>query len=838
MLNNNKHSLRSVIRKVLAAFLLVSVAIFLALAIARFSFRELMGTVDELSEPNEKLILLNHLFENITTLDQLQRAEAIRNPNKPYRTFLNQSASINTMIDSLTTFDWDTAQVNRLGEMKTILAERNKLFFSYLKVKAKLLDNREFSDQLDTLTAILQDDKLTIDSSFISQQTKTTTTYLQDSITLASKKDDQRSFLKRLFSKRKEDTPVDTPLIRVREETAMVVDTLAVARQNQAVKEIEKIMREMESDQRSQRRNLQTQELELIHANSLFINQLLGVLHEVENEELALIEYRNSHAVRVMNQSLSRINILMLSFFIAAALLIYLIWIDIGRSNYYKEQLEKARDEAEELSKIKQRFLANMSHEIRTPLQSIIGFAEQLKQKTGSHHEELGAIYSSSEHLLHIVNEVLDYSRISSGHFTLAKEKFRLLSLVKEVESAMRVQAEAKNLTFILDAEKSSEYLLSGDPFRLRQILYNLIGNAVKFTHRGFIKLAVKTIDEGEQVRAVFEIIDTGIGINQDDLNKIFNQFEQVETSVIKQYGGTGLGLTIVKSLVEAQRGELEVASEPGIGSSFRVELVFEKAVAGPVSKIHFDKKPPRNTLTGQVLVIDDDPLILRLCGLILEKHEVRFHAFNNAKAAMAFESPDPVSHAFLDIRMPDMNGVDLCHELKEKYSMNIQCIALTAHVLPDERASLLHDGFDAVLPKPFHENEMLNILGLLSHEDVPVHDEQPDLSTLRKMTMGDDALFHSIVLQFVEETTEDILQVNEKIERQETGDLREIIHKMSGRFAQLGMLALGGKLHAIEKKLIAGHRIDELTSEIGNAIARVNETILHIRLVTLAQFH
>jgi signal transduction histidine kinase len=553
---------RSVIRKILAAFLLAFVAVVLAQSISRYSFRELLGTVEELSEPNEKLGLLNSVFHELTTLDQLQRAEAITNPRKPYTSFLNQSGNLNRLIDSLTNMPWDTSQLNRLMQMKGVLHKRNKLFFSYLKVKAEILDNRKFSVQLDTLASILMDDQMAIDSSLITTEKKTITTYLPD--TNRMKKKEHRSFFRQLFGSKKNKVPVDTPTIKVEEHYSVDVDTLAVARQNDALLEVEKIMRELEGEQRNQQKRLERQELELINANSVVINQLLTILHDVENEELQRMRLTNNHAVSVMNQSINRTNLLLLSFLLAAAFFVYLIYIDVTRSNYYKAQLEQAKDRAEELGQIKQRFLANMSHEIRTPLQSIIGFAEQLKLDGKNQREAAEAIHSSSEHLLHIVNEVLDYSRISSGNFTLEKERFHLMTIIKEVESAMRMQAENKNLTFILDTEQASEFDLMGDSFRLRQILYNLLGNAVKFTSKGFIKLAVKTHDEEDHVRCSFEITDTGIGIFPEELEKIFNQFEQANPHIAKHFGGTGLGLTIVKSLIDAQQGTLEVSSKPG----------------------------------------------------------------------------------------------------------------------------------------------------------------------------------------------------------------------------------------------------------------------------------
>ena len=827
-----KHSLnpRSVIRKILAAFLLAFVAVVLAQSISRYSFRELLGTVEELSEPNEKLGLLNSVFHELTSLDQLQRAEAITNPRKPYASFLNQSGNLNRLIDSLTNMPWDTSQLNRLMQMKGVLHQRNKLFFSYLKVKAEILDNRKFSIQLDTLASILMDDQMAIDSSLITTEKKTITTYLPDTNRL--KKKEHRSFFRQLFGAKKNKAPVDTPTIKVEEHYSVDVDTLAVARQNDALLEVEKIMRELEGEQRSQQKRLERQELELINANSVVINQLLTILHDVENEELQRMRLTNNHAVSVMNQSINRTNLLLLSFLLAAAFFVYLIYIDVTRSNYYKAQLEQAKDRAEELGQIKQRFLANMSHEIRTPLQSIIGFAEQLKLDGKNQKEAAEAIHSSSEHLLHIVNEVLDYSRISSGNFTLEKERFHLMTIIKEVESAMRMQAENKNLTFILDTEQASEFDLMGDSFRLRQILYNLLGNAVKFTSKGFIKLAVKTHDEEEHVRCTFEITDTGIGIFPEELEKIFNQFEQANPHIAKHFGGTGLGLTIVKSLIDAQQGTLEVSSKPGFGSSFQVNLKFEKCRG--TSHVGESKLPGIDrSFNGKVLFVDDDPLILRLCSLILSKNNIQHITFQNPELCLSEPVDDSVTHVFLDIRMPTMNGVELCHALKQKYPEKTRFIALTAHVLKDERDSILQEGFDALLPKPFRESDLIDLLSNFSHK-VKLPSVTPDLSALRQMTLNDESLFQSVLSQFVDETSDDIRTLKEVLADGDAKTAREVVHRLSGRLSQIGIANLGSRFGAIEKQIVDGKNIDDISAELHEAAKRVEELIAHLRLTTL----
>ncbi|HEY0653983.1 MAG TPA: ATP-binding protein [Chryseosolibacter sp.] len=830
MNQKGKHNYKSVIRKILAAFLLLTAAIFLAVTIARISFKELMGTVDKMSQPNQKLLILNGLFEEITTLDQNQRAEAIKNPHKPYQTFIDQSLTITSMIDSLLALDWDTSQTNKLRTMKQVLNERNELFFSYLKVKANLLDNKEFSGQLDTLEALLQNDQLTIDSTILQAHKKTTTTVIRDTST--AKKADQRSLLKKLFSKKKK-TPLDTPKIRVQEELSYVLDTAALARQNEALKEIEKIMRNMESDQLNQRKTLQRQELELVNANSLFINQLLNILHAVEKEELAQIEKDNGHAVRIINQSVNRINYLMLGFFLAAAVLVYFIWIDITRSNFYKEQLEKARDKAEELSQIKQRFLANMSHEIRTPLQSIIGFAEQLRGKAKENTDEVEAIYSSSEHLLHIVNEVLDYSRISSGNFVLASESFKLLGVIREVESAMRVQAERKGLTFVVDSEKASDFVLLGDPFRLKQILYNLLGNAIKFTHRGFVKLSLNTVMQGDHVHCYFDVVDTGIGIEKSEIEKVFNQFEQANGEISKVYGGTGLGLTIVKSLVEVQQGKIEVSSEPGIGTTFQIELPFKVSAQPVVHRTSSTSTAVKTNFTGKVFVVDDDGLILRLCSLILKKNKINFVTFDSAQELLDSEVDRDVTHIFMDIRMPDISGVDLCKKLRKVYPATTKFFALTAHVLPEEKNNLLKEGFDNILTKPFHEKELLESLGL-EVTVVEEVDDNPNLELLKKMTMGDEVLYQSIVVQFIEDTMDDIVTARKSLSEKDATALREVVHKMSGRLAQLGVVSIAGKLKKLETDLVNNKPLDDLQGEINKVLKKVNDVVIRIRLTSL----
>lgn len=824
----------SVTQKVLAGFLLVFVAILLALGITHFAFREMMVTVDKLSTPNKELNALNEIFQEITAMDQLQRAQAILNPRRPYKTFLSQSKSLVDKIDSLRMMEWDSTQQVRLGAIRNILIRRNQFFFSYLSLKSKLVDNPSLAERLDTLSRILEQERIAFDTSVVTTEKKTVTTYSQDSVSESQK--DERSRLGKLFGKKKKVTP-QTTHVKVQEELRVIVDTLSVARQNKALEEVEKIIIDLENDQQEETRKLLSEELELIHANSLLINQLLSILHEVENQELAKMQKNNDRAAALVTQSNSRITTLLLVFFIGAAMLVYLIWADISRSNYYKAQLEKTKDEAVELSQIKQRFLSNMSHEIRTPLQSIIGYSEQLKRGGAANKEAVEAINSSSEHLLQIVDEILDYSRISNGSFTLSREHFALTALVKEVAAALKTQAERKKLSLVLDLTGAGDYTVLGDPFRLRQILYNLVGNAIKFTSSGYVKLALNTTPEEGYVNCTFEISDTGIGIGKEDLSRIFNKFEQANASIARTYGGTGLGLSIVKLLVEAQGGSLNVTSDPGSGSTFSVSLKFENSGTARQDVSTTKKRVPRQT-ASKVLVVDDDTMILKLCSLILEGNKIPFVTYNDPLKVSA-EEPDPaISHVLIDIRMPAMNGVELCSVLRAKYDSATKFVALTAHVLPQEQQELLLQGFDFVLPKPFRERDLLNLLGFDYSEvgDTYTEPKEINLTALKRMTHGDDALFLSILTQFIEETESDLNNLDENIRRMDQPAIRETVHKLAGRIGQLGDLTLSTKLRTLENMLADNENLAPLTSELAMRKLDIEALLRTVRVHAMAQ--
>lgn len=805
--------------KVIAAFLLAFTGIALALSITYLSFYELMGTVDELSEPNRKLRSLNELFRQITSLDQQQRTELVKNYKYPSDKLLNSNKDLFLILDTLQTMDWESEeQLARVLAMQEILRERDRQFVNYLHLRYEDAKNKQFLLQLDSLSEVLSHHTVPLDTTIVTTQNqKTITSYVP-----VQNEKDERSFFKKLFKKKKDEGP--QPVIKVQEEVSFITDTIPLTKKDSAVYHVSQIMKTLNSTERTRNREMIQRELQFIRVNTALLNELLTVLHEVETEEVNLMRGNNEKAGELVNSSIGTIIIFLIVFFLMAALLLFFILIDISKSTYYRKQLIKSKEEAEELGSIKQRFLSNMSHEIRTPLQSILGYSELLKKTGNGSQEALEAIQSSSEHLLHIVNEVLDFSRIESGKLTFMNQPFLLTKCMEDVFAAIKIQAEQKDLTLNKEIRIDDELVVSGDAFRLKQILYNVLSNAVKFTRDGSVTLEAKAKEFDHVVRCVIKITDSGIGMDEPTLNRIFNQFEQASASTGTLFGGTGLGLTIVKNLIDAQHGAIEVTSKPGEGSVFTITLNFGKAnsvnTQKPAEKLLNETSLPLK----KVLIIDDDPLILRLCSIILTHQQIPHETIQEPEAALQYDKLNEISHVFLDIRMPKINGVEVCRQFREKLQNNIYIVALTAHALPNEQADLLHQGFDTVLLKPFRESDFLAIIGLTSSADETVSTKDINFSVLEKMTFDDKALQSSVMHQFAEETEEDIEKLKQALESKDVSTIREVVHKLTGRVGQMGGISLSARLKEAEQMLIVSAYNESLDKKIKGLLNDVGE--------------
>lgn len=774
--------------KIIIALLLACFALFMAWGVSKVAFKEMLTTVENVSAPSERLRLVNAISRKISGLDQLQKKQAFNDPGN-YNKLFKESRQLRLILDTLRTlYADDSVQLARIVIIKKLLSERDKQFINYLKVRERLVNNKSFSAQVKNLNALVAKGSELLDSTIVATEQKTSTT------TIYPTEERPRGFFNKLFGKKKSSDQDNA--VKIVNEEMVKRDTIALSAEDKMTRDLEESLKIIEEEQRIKNARFLNRESILTNANNVLVNQMLDVLRKVESEVVAQIELNGIQAKHVVNTGINTISIIMLVFFLLTVLLLYFILTDITRSNRYRAELELAKDEAEYHGMAKQRFLSNMSHEIRTPLQSIIGYSELIRKQEHPQRKDIEAIYHSSEHLLQIVNEVLDYNRIISGRFTFSEKTFDIEQLLQEVASVMRPQAELKSLELITNFDLAGQKYVEGDPFRLKQILYNLLGNAIKFTVEGSVTLSAFYKRQGERLHFTFMVRDTGIGLTEAESELIFNEFEQVNTLENEEVNktGAGLGLTIIKGLIENQGGRIYVKSRKNEGSVFTVYLTL-KVGQEPAYENALVLSP---NYEGKVWIVDDDQLILDLCELIFKKHGIETRLFNSPSQLLNTKWDDAVEYVLMDMRMPEMTGITLCRLLREKVGDRVKIYAITAQVLPDEREFLLNKGFDGLVMKPFKETELLSVFHQ-GNEPVHLDEIELDLTGLKKMTFEDEDQLNKILARF----SEDCLNDSDEIQRALTEDDRPkvmlLTHRLAGRIAQIGSKKLAAEFRLME---------------------------------------
>lgn len=487
------------------------------------------------------------------------------------------------------------------------------------------------------------------------------------------------------------------------------------------------------------------------------------------------------------------------------------IHLDITDQKILEEELRIAKNKAEVSSRAKENFLANMSHEIRTPLNAIIGMVRELKRTDLTQKQNTCLLHadSASHHLLSIVNNILDISKIEAGEFRLESQPFDLRQVLNDARTIMKPAATEKLLQLSMQIDDRIAPALIGDAGHLRQILINILGNAIKFTLHGEVDVRCAVVSAtSETQRIQIDIRDTGVGMEASFLQNIFKKFSQEDDSTVRRFGGTGLGMAITHELVQLMQGTIRVESEKNKGTHF--ELVFDWSIAEvPCDE---QKSDTLNIQEGlHVLIVEDNEL-----NRMVARHCLSFHNCTTAEArngleAIAMLEQHRYDVILMDLHMPEMDGIESTTIIRKKMNLNVPIIALTANAFQVEIDKCLAAGMNTYVTKPFDENDLMTKIQQLvrtgrttTRQEINLPASKPaklyDLSKIEQMSRGDQRFVNKILEIFCEHVPDVMNQIKAAIRDNNTANVRSAAHKLKPTLENMGIDSMYELIRELEK--------------------------------------
>ncbi|NLR77639.1 hybrid sensor histidine kinase/response regulator [Chitinophaga eiseniae] len=533
------------------------------------------------------------------------------------------------------------------------------------------------------------------------------------------------------------------------------------------------------------------------------INSIIRQLDTTRQTEVN----RTTHLIDSSGQKAQSWGSVLVFFACLTSLLAFLyITSRIHRQEQLIEALDASQQQEKKLAAVKDQFLANMSHEIRTPMNAVLGFTHLLKAQplTDKSKEYVGAIENAGQSLLEIINDILDISKIESGMMRIEASAFSLRSVLHGVNTMFKPKAEEKQLHLSVTIDDNVPDILYGDVMRLTQVLINLASNAVKFTQEGNVRIhAARIWAEDNAVRILFTVSDTGIGIDPSKLDAIFDRFNQAEASTTRKFGGTGLGLTIVKQLIELQNGFISVESKPGEGTTFKVELPYTLADSlleeGNAYFTENDQLPLHPDV--RILVAEDNKLNQNLLRHLLTGWHLQYKIVTNGKEVLQALDKQHFDLVLMDIQMPEMDGYSAVQAIRNELHSTIPVIAMTAHAMAGEREKCLQMGMNEYISKPIIEEELYKLIqvyiGKLPPRELPATNHLPhengthqliNMHYLHDLSKGNTSFEKNMLEQFITQLPEELSLLKKAVVAEDIAAIRASAHNLKTTVSFIGL--------------------------------------------------
>lgn len=751
---------------------------------------------DKIAFEKTKILRVSKLFSNVYKTESLARQTIQNNSEKDFKNYLIETDSLRLRIDTLKQIVTTEYQKTLLDSVTYLLSEKTKNIKQLKEIKNKADDETSVNNAIDEIT------KMEFNLRKLELQD-----FTKNPNQLGSY---QRGVLQRYVDYLNQNIPDDS------------TNTLSKKASDSILANSKKLLSTVKMKAEKKKESLNFEENKLLQNEMAISDQLRKVLRIIEREIIINSIKNNS----LKEKSLKRVNeIVTASAVIGLLLTVFfsiLIVSDYSKSQVYKKQLEIANFKTKNLLKSREQLISTVSHDLKTPLSTIVGYSELLGNSDINTKQSyfVKNIKNSSEYITQLVQDLLDFSKIEAGKIAIEKVPFLLPEIVEDVAKNIQTVYKEKNIDLIINVDEKFQKRIVGDPFRLKQILTNIIGNAYKFTEEGHIRIAAYA---NEDHSFTISIQDTGIGIEKGNQKLVFEEFAQANENIEKKYGGTGLGLSICQKIISILGGTLSLESIYGKGSTFKVELplIFDNSIS---NSTEIKSKPLKNIKKQTFIVVDDDINLLNLTSGVLRQEQHQVLSFSNPAKALETIQSTSFDFVITDIQMPEIDGflfLEKLRELPDSVFKNQPVIALTGRTDLD-LAVYKEAGFTTVVKKPYSPKILLEtIQHILDNEEIPDtefsetaenHSSQMySLDTLKDFLGQDDSALKEVLKSFIETSIDNLGLLNTAIQENNHDEIKSIAHRIAPMFRQIQANEIGEILKKLEKDNLNNLNLDSM---------------------------
>jgi len=775
-----RNTKRSITYKVIGGYLLIAALAAIAVWLVWNQVVAFSKVSEKNSNNNEQLFILSDITTSLYETENLSRQLIQTGNEADLEKYQNQIDSIQLDIKELKTGYADSSMKNELDSIKELLSEKSTNLQELYELREQERNQNYYSQALNELKRI--------DPSFNDYNYNQRFSNLEPH---------QRRLLIRWLEYSREDN--------AEKLTNRTADSI--------IGSVRNVLNNLEVANREFQNTLDKKEQEFLENDMIINQQLRRLLGKIELQEREASIERAKVSQDMIHES-SQIFLIagVVSFLIILLSLIFIIK-DITKSQQYRRQLEEAKDFAETLLKRREQFMAAITHDLRSPLNTLIGYTDLIEKSSlntkQSHYME--QVKKSSNFILHLVNDLLDLSKLEAGKMTVENLPFNPSKLIKDTVYNALPATRNKNVDVIFEASKNADTQVLSDPFRIKQIIANLITNACKFTKEGEIKVNIYLKKEIEDSYClIISVKDTGIGISEEKQEDIFEEFSQENIKIEKAYGGTGLGLTITKSLTELLKGELKLKSKQGEGSEFTVFLPVRKLAIETAKAPEVEATPELPDLTGKTaLIVDDEPSQLSLTRELLKSMGMQCDsALNGSEALKKLENRE-YSLVLTDIQMPEMDGFDLIKNIRKKHKTGeLPVIALSGRTDVDTETYRLA-GFNKNLLKPYKPGKLQQIIAEIFKLELKnkinnnlqhSKNKHYDLQDIYDFSAGDQEAVQTILEAFIESSRSQIELIAVARNDKDKREVARLAHKMVPMLKQINATHQAKQLERLEQ--------------------------------------